>query len=138
MTSFYTSLPYYGASLMNAGQPWSGNYEIMTPIWATAHHTQFTEAGTWTFLAHGRGVGILRGGGTFVTYVSESEAATRSWTLVVEKIRDSTGPCLRDNYQNSTMNAETITFTLGDELASHGPSSQNPCFLRLSLCGAHS
>ena len=40
MTSFYTSLPYFGASLMNAGQPWSGNYEVMTPIWATAHHTQ--------------------------------------------------------------------------------------------------
>ena len=28
VTSFYTSLPYYGASLMNAGQPWSGNYEV--------------------------------------------------------------------------------------------------------------
>ena len=40
VTSFYTSLPYFGASLMNAGQPWSGNYEVMTPIWATAHHTQ--------------------------------------------------------------------------------------------------
>lgn len=45
VTSFYTSLPYFGASLMNAGQPWSGHYTVMTPVWATAHHTQFTRPG---------------------------------------------------------------------------------------------
>lgn len=28
VTSFYTSLPYYGASLMNAAEPWSGHYEV--------------------------------------------------------------------------------------------------------------
>ena len=132
VTSFYTSLPYFGASLMNAGQPWSGHYEVMTPIWATAHHTQFTEAKSWTYLAHGRGVGVLEGGGTYVTYVSPVAAAggggggggggsgERQWTLVLEKIRDKTGPCLRDSFNNNTMVSETITFVLGEGLATSG------------------
>ena len=121
VTSFYTSLPYYGASLMNAGEPWSGNYEVMTPIWGTAHHTQFSEPG-WTFLKHGSGTGVLTGGGTYVTYLAPADAgkAQRHWTMVAEKIRDTTGPCLRDDYKVNDMAEETISFTLGAELV-HGP-----------------
>jgi galactosylceramidase len=66
VTSFYTSLPYYGASLMDASEPWSGHYEVKSPIWASAHHTQFAQPG-WHYLARGSGVGVLVGGGTVVT-----------------------------------------------------------------------
>ena len=39
--------------------------------------------------------------------------ATGDWTVVVEKIRASTGPCLRDGYTNNTMIPERIVFTVG-------------------------
>lgn len=124
VTSFYTSLPYFGASLMNAAEPWSGHYSVKSPIWATAHHTQFTNPG-WTFLAHGQGVGTLEGGGTYVTYFNGSSTAAGAvagdWTLVVEKVRASTGPCLRDSFTNDSMTTETITFTLGAGLRSDAP-----------------
>eukprot|EP00035_Acanthoeca_spectabilis_P033897 m.25971 g.25971 ORF g.25971 m.25971 type:complete len:1077 (+) comp6262_c0_seq1:117-3347(+) len=112
ITSFYTTLPYYGASLMNAGEPWSGHYEVKTPIWATAHHTQFTEAG-WRYLGRGSGVGTLSGGGTVVTYASP----TGDWTMVFEKILASTGPCLRDSFKNDTMSDEVLSVRVRPGLA---------------------
>ena len=129
VTSFYTSLPYYGASLMNAAEPWSGHYKVMTPIWASAHHTQFTAPG-WTYLGHGHGVGTLQGGGTYVTYLAPAVTTTaaaggggggRDWTLVLEKIRASTGPCLRDNYRNESMTMETVTIVLEGALRTDAP-----------------
>jgi len=64
-------------------------------------------------------VGTLAGGGTFVAYVAPapSGSAARDWTLVVEKIRDETGPCLRDDYKNNSIVAEEITFAIGGDLA---------------------
>lgn len=41
---------------------------------------------------------------------------TGDWTVVVEKIRASTGPCLRDGYTNNTMIPERIVFTVGPGL----------------------
>ena len=102
----------------------------MTPIWATAHHTQFTEPG-WTYLKHGHGVGTLQGGGTYVTYLAPAVTTTatnagassggRDWTLVLEKIRASTGPCLRDNYKNESMATETVTVVLEGALRMDTP-----------------
>eukprot|EP01079_Euglenida_sp_SAG-EU17-18_P000934 gene934-2582_t len=127
LTSFYTTLPYFGASLMDAPEPWSGSYTVKTPIWATAHHTQFTQPG-WHYLARGSGVGYLPGGGTMVTYVSPvsppASDAPRDWTVVVEKIRGSTGPCLRDSFTNDTMQTETIQIHVGPGLARPGTAIQ--------------
>eukprot|EP01045_Picozoa_sp_COSAG04_P028361 COSAG04_NODE_4380_length_2129_cov_2.124138_1_plen_107_part_10 len=39
---------------------------------------------------------------------------------MVEKIRDETGPCLRDDYKNNSIVAEEITFAIGGDLA-RGP-----------------
>ena len=98
--------------------------QVMTPIWATAHHTQFTEPG-WTYLGHGHGVGTLQGGGTYVTYlapaVTRAASGGRDWTLVLEKIRASTGPCLRDNYKNDSMATETVTVVLEGALRMNAP-----------------
>ena len=106
--------------------------QVKTPIWATAHHTQFTEPG-WTYLGHGHGVGTLQGGGTYVTYLApavttaainagtSSVSGGRDWTLVLEKIRASTGPCLRDNYKNESMATETVTIVLEGALRTDAP-----------------
>jgi galactosylceramidase len=116
VTSYYASLPYWGASIMNAAEPWSGHYQVMTPVWATAHHTQFAQPG-WTYLAHGSGVGTLSGGGSFVTYLAPSSGGGgREWSVVAEKITASSGPCLRDSFHNDTMAREEITFVLSGEL----------------------
>ena len=49
INSYYDDLPYPGASLMKANQPWSGYYEVGPPIWAAGmshshyHHQQHHE-----------------------------------------------------------------------------------------------
>ena len=62
---------------MNAAEPWSGHYDVMSPVWATAHHTQFTQPG-WTYLAHDKGVGYLPGGGTCVVATKRRMARANS------------------------------------------------------------
>ena len=114
---------------MNAGEPWSGHYEVMTPIWATAHHTQFTAPG-WQYLGRDSGVGFLPGGGTYVTYVSALAAGedalttARDWTIVIEKITASTGPCLRDSFTNDSMVADQLRFNIGPGLKTAGVTVQ--------------
>jgi len=42
------------------------------------------------------------------------------WTVVLEKIRSSTGPCLRDDFQNETMEADTVALVVGEGLKAKG------------------
>jgi hypothetical protein len=49
--SVLPGMPYNGAGLMLADEPWSGHYEVGLSIWATAHTTQFTQPG-WHYLEH--------------------------------------------------------------------------------------
>ena len=39
-------LPFALHSLMGAHHPWSGHYNVRTPIWAAAHMNQHTAIGT--------------------------------------------------------------------------------------------
>ncbi|MCZ0982181.1 RICIN domain-containing protein [Streptomyces diastatochromogenes] len=49
VSSWPAHLPYYGAGLMAADQPWSGAYSVGRDIWAMAHTTQFAKPG-WRYL----------------------------------------------------------------------------------------
>jgi len=41
IASYYDDLPYPGAGLMKANQPWSGYYEVGAAIWATGTSVNF-------------------------------------------------------------------------------------------------
>jgi hypothetical protein len=75
--SWYAPLPFSrvipgtqagaGHSILTAGEPWSGNYQLNPTIHAMAHHTQFAEPG-WVHLpVDAPGLGPLPGGGALVT-----------------------------------------------------------------------
>jgi galactosylceramidase len=111
-SAFYTAVPWFGASLVSAGWPTSGHYEVNYNLWAMAHTAQFTAPG-WTYLAHGRGVGYLAGGGTYVALTD----GAGNLTLVVEKLDRNTSRC---DYSASPYNAtaaETAVFQLRGDFA---------------------
>eukprot|EP00045_Choanoeca_perplexa_P015139 m.184168 g.184168 ORF g.184168 m.184168 type:complete len:838 (-) comp16901_c0_seq12:1061-3574(-) len=109
VSSYYNRLKWYGDSLMNAAEPWSGHYEIKSPIWASAHTTQFTEPG-WRLLQVGHGAGFLPLGGTYVTYVSPND---QDFTIVLETMMLNTSECIRNNPSKAwDVQAQNVTFEL--------------------------
>ena len=103
--AFYQGLTFDDTGLMNARCPWSDNYEVLATIWATAHTTQFTRPG-WHYLPVGNGSGMLKAGGSYVTYVNTT-GSQRGFTVVVEKF---------SNDVRGTSD-ETAQFCLGGSLA---------------------
>jgi Glycosyl hydrolase family 59 len=80
ITSYYDNLPAPNSGLMYANTPWSGNYNVQSTIWVTAHTTQFTKPG-WKYIDSA--CGYLPAGGTYVTLHSPSSS---DYTAVVETI----------------------------------------------------
>ena len=78
VAAYYDNLPFGGHGLFSASSPWSGSYDVSSVVWATAHTTQFTAIG-WNYLRNQSGVGLLNGGGTYVTLMNGSD-----YTIVVE------------------------------------------------------
>ena len=107
--AYYSELPYGGDGLMNAPSPWSGHYDVDQVIWATAHHTQFTESG-WRYLRHGNGVGQLQNGGT---YVSLTDPTSRELTIIVESMSRDVSGCVHEDAPPGNVTTQQVTFTLG-------------------------
>jgi len=111
-SAFYANIPWFGASLVSAGWPTSGHYEVNHNAWAAAHTAQFSAPG-WQYLAHGRGVGYLAGGGTYAALTD----GAGNLTIVVEKLDRNASRCA---YSASPYNAtapEAAAFELRGDFA---------------------
>lgn len=80
ITSYYENLAAPHSGLMYANTPWSGNYDVQSTIWVTAHTTQFAQPG-WQYLDSSSG--ILPEKGSYVTLRSTDK---KNWSIVLETI----------------------------------------------------
>jgi galactosylceramidase len=98
---------------MTAFQPWGGAFGSLAMLWATAHTTQFTTPGAFSYLFNGTGPGtgsgLLARGGSYVTL---EDFSTGDFTIVVEKMSLDHSPCCRPSLANFSVAAENATFTL--------------------------
>ena len=109
ISSFYDYLPWSRCGVAVANEPWSGNYEITSPLWALAHTTQFAQPG-WRYLAHGSGVYMLKNGGSMVTRVATDGSG--DFSIVVEKMTTENSVCARGSNPKVSVGAEKMTITL--------------------------
>ncbi|ESO86134.1 hypothetical protein LOTGIDRAFT_195251 [Lottia gigantea] len=108
IASWYNGLPYSGAGLMTAFEPWSGHYQVTTPLWVSAHTNQFAKPG-WHYLAHGKGVGNFTFGGSFVSLQSPDE---QDFTIVIETISHNMSVCIRPYLPPYTVQNQTVVIKL--------------------------
>jgi galactosylceramidase len=108
--AYYHGTNWYASSMLTSVQPWSGHFETLPVVWATAHVTQFTEIG-WQYLKNGFGSGELAKGGYYTTI---ADGKGSDWTLQVVKISYDHAPCTRPKLPPSLegVEPETAVFTL--------------------------
>ncbi|KAH9490030.1 hypothetical protein Btru_045075 [Bulinus truncatus] len=130
VVSYYAGLPYYRTGLMTAFEPWSGNYMVNTPIWITAHTTQFTSIG-WRYLKHNSGVGLLPQGGSFVSLVSPDR---EQLTIVLETMTHNHSVCIRPPLPPYEVLPQIITIQLRGSFKER-ISSMNLWYSKLNFDG---
>ena len=113
VNSFYDNLEFAGAGLLRAVEPWSGFYQIGQVLWAAAHWGQFTTPG-WFFLEHGKGVGLLDNGGS---YVALTDPTGQQLTMVVETMERDNSQCRFSSSINYNTTEQTATFQLDSSFA---------------------
>ena len=82
-TSYYNNLPAADDGPLLANEPWCGHYQVLGPIWAIAHTTQFAYPG-WQYLnsacellkSHGSVVALKSPRGHNFSIIIETEDAT--------------------------------------------------------------
>ncbi|XP_029982329.1 galactocerebrosidase isoform X2 [Sphaeramia orbicularis] len=104
VASYYDDLPFGRDGLMTAEEPWSGNYVVESPIWITAHTTQFTQPG-WTYL---QTVGHLAQGGSYVALTD----GKGNLTVVIETMSHDHSVCIRPPLPPFNVTSQNATFQL--------------------------
>ncbi|XP_029316097.1 galactocerebrosidase isoform X2 [Cottoperca gobio] len=110
VASYYEELPFGRDGLMTAEEPWSGNYVVESPIWITAHTTQFAQPG-WTYLET---VGHLAQGGSYVALTDERG----NLTVVIETMTHDHSVCVRPPLPPFNVTSQNATFQLKGSFAS--------------------
>ncbi|XP_071755244.1 galactocerebrosidase isoform X2 [Centroberyx gerrardi] len=110
VASYYEQLPFGRDGLMTAEEPWSGNYVVESPIWITAHTTQFTQPG-WTYL---QTVGHLAQGGSYVALTD----GKGNLTVVIETMTHDHSVCIRPPLPAYNVTSQNATFQLKGSFAS--------------------
>uniref|UniRef100_A0AAQ5YF47 Galactocerebrosidase n=1 Tax=Amphiprion ocellaris TaxID=80972 RepID=A0AAQ5YF47_AMPOC len=104
VASYYEDLPFGRDGLMTAEEPWSGNYVVESPIWITAHTTQFSQPG-WTYL---QTVGHLEHGGSYVALTD----GKGNLTVVIETMTHDHSVCIRPPLPPFNVTSQNATFQL--------------------------
>ncbi|KAM9842002.1 galactocerebrosidase isoform 2-T2 [Aulostomus maculatus] len=110
VASYYQDLPFGRDGLMTAEEPWSGHYVVDSPIWITAHTTQFTQPG-WTYL---QTVGHLAKGGSYVALTDRGG----NLTVVIETMTHDHSVCIRPPLPPFNVTPQIATFQLEGSFAS--------------------
>ncbi|TRY77581.1 hypothetical protein DNTS_007217 [Danionella cerebrum] len=109
IASYYENLSFGGDGLMTAEEPWSGHYVVESPIWITAHTTQFTAPG-WFYL---QTVGSLRHGGSYVALTDRRG----NLTVVLETMSHDHSQCIRPPLPKFDVSPQTAVFELKGSFA---------------------
>ncbi|XP_005089504.1 galactocerebrosidase isoform X2 [Aplysia californica] len=130
IASYYDNLPFYGDGLMTAVEPWSGNYVVETPIWVSAHTTQFAFIG-WNYLKHDSGVGKLPKGGSYVGLVNPTWTEL---TIVIETMTHNHSLCVRPPLPAYNVEPQVVTVSLAGKFSSI--TEMNVWYSKLGFDGA--
>jgi len=84
-TSYYDILDVPYAGLLRADTPWSGHYEIKSPLWIAAHTAQFTQPG-WRYLD--QACLLLPRGGSCVTMTHGKDYSVIIETLAARESQE--------------------------------------------------
>ncbi|XP_060684541.1 galactocerebrosidase isoform X2 [Hemiscyllium ocellatum] len=104
VASYYKELPFGQDGLMTADEPWSGHYDVQSPIWVTAHTTQFTQPG-WHYL---KTVGHLQKGGSYVALTD----GKGNLTIIIETMTHDHSICIRPPLPSYDVHQQNVTFKL--------------------------
>uniref|UniRef100_A0A8C9ABI0 Galactosylceramidase n=1 Tax=Prolemur simus TaxID=1328070 RepID=A0A8C9ABI0_PROSS len=104
VASYYEQLPYGRCGLMTAQEPWSGHYEVESPVWVSAHTTQFTQPG-WYYL---KTVGHLEKGGSYVALTD----GLGNLTIIIETMSHKHSVCVRPFLPYFNVSRQFATFVL--------------------------
>ena len=115
VASYYDNLPYTSDALMSAYYPWTGHYDVTSPIWGSAHTTQFSQPG-WYYLRHGSGAGHLHRAGR-MALVEKPGDPSGAFTIVIEKMSHDHSKCIRPSLPPYSTSDEVATFVLGGTFA---------------------